>query len=152
MCCKRDDELTAKYRRKRKPFAAWRHYYVADGELCSRRNRQGGIVRGHGHIVSDRGTPCAKPDCGGFVFSGIHWFLTKGAALEDMSGVGGHAVVKVMVNPKDVVAVGKFWMNEMGQKVSDFQHNECLDVPVGVSTKVAISKKEFEKAVGCRGL
>jgi len=56
-----------------------------------------------------------------------------------------------MVGPKDVVAIGDYWMDGGSDKVCDYYQSisiPCPDVPVGVSTKVTISKEEFEKAVG----
>ena len=150
MCCKRDEKLTAKYRRKRKPFPAWRCYHRKDnGTLDSgfRRCRSGGTVAAPGAIVSnrERGGPA---DEGALVYSGIHWFLTRDAAD---TFAKGRTVVKVMVEPADVAAVGDYWMDGGSDKVCDYYRSisiPCPDVPVGVSTKVTISKEEFEKAVG----
>ena len=149
MCCKADKKLTKRYQKRKRRFSAWKVWNRGWECLMStcHNSKPGGYIEGPGHITSNRTRKRYRKDKGELVFAGMHWFAFEADALVEakQSIVDGYRVevVRVMVDPKEVVAVGELWWNSGSGPYATCKGN----VPrVGVSTAVELLPKDWKKA------
>ena len=168
MCCGRLILKTREYRRRKGWFWGWKVYRAAwlGSSLMSISHecQKGGKVSGPGRITSDRDTPRSYPDNlthkPVIVRAGIHVFLDKARAWAFASAclcTSGERrfVVRVMVRPKDVVAVGGvYYESEDDPTRPDYPRHRPfllynnqtgLDEPIKclVAKSVKITKREW---------
>ena len=154
MCCKADKKLTKRYQKRPKAFAAWKVRRRNYRGLVSPRHdlKTGGCFDGPGRVTSTRSLGRWRKDQGDLVYAGNHWFVSKKDAEVEMRRTiaregGAHLVVRVMVDPAEVIAVGDLWLDDGRMSAARWERADGR-ILTGVSTAVELLPQDWKKAMG----
>ena len=170
MCCKKDEKLTKVFQNLTGKIIGWKVYKkkIIDNKLAlasiswnwiggvnvgydtyiggvavNNNEHIGGTVTKSGVIESDWATGTSNHN--DFICNGIHAYLSKSDAESSASLKSNIVVVKIEIEPSDVLAVGEVWQN-----VTSFGAAPLRDktIPITVvAKKVKITRSEFRKAM-----
>jgi len=150
MCCKKDDILTKEYQAKTEPIIAWKIMVIDRDNLRLRSqgwwNSRGGIVYSSGEVISNRND---KETCQeGFYHRGCHAYVDE---YSDTTAVSKYllrfvgirrAIVKVVIQPEDIVAVGEMWQDRHDRPTLINKDTPTLTI---VCMKYTITQEEWDR-------